>query len=796
MEVSLNLLNRYIKVDDQDPIELADKITSVGLEVEGIKKLAKGNNLVIGKVLECIDHPDSDHLHICKVEIEIGITTQIVCGAPNVAVGQKVIVAKPGCDLGNGFVIKESVIRNQESKGMICSLLELGIDQRFLTEAQKAGIEILAEDAPIGQNPLEYLNLEDTILEIGLTPNRADCMAFTSLAYEVGALLNREVKLPTVEAIDELDSDVKVKVETELCSFFGTKLVKGVVTKESPQWLKSILMACGIKPVNNIVDISNFVMLETGQPIHMYDYDKLEKKEFVIKTGFDSKVVLLDEQTYQVEPCDLIISTDQKIGCVAGIMGSNDTKIDDNTTNIVIEVATFDGPTLRHSARRLNLLTDASSHYIKGSLDTANSLNVLQRCASLLKELADAKEIYKSVTTDLNIEKRVLELKTSRVNGLLGTNIQLDQIKTIFDSIKFNYQEIEDGLKIEVPTYRNDITIEADLIEEVARIYGYNNIPSTLPVMEMTKGVRTNDQSKKTTIRNALKNLGLHETITYTLTSPNLVDDFNIFHKNETITLSLPLGEERSTTRKSLVPSLLQVIAYNQSHKIKDVNIFELSTSYSNNQEISNLAIACVGEYNALAFKQISYKADYFLLKGFVETIFKNLGIEESRYKLQRANKDDKYYHPGRTAYIYMGKEVVGVIGAIHPLMEKKYGVKDAYLVELNLTTLLNLKTRKLSFEEIPLYPSVSRDIALVMDQEIFTYDVIRKIKQASKQLVKDAKIFDVYEGEHIEAGKKSVAISLTFQDPNKTLEEAIINETMNKILEEVKKEFNAELRG
>ncbi|HJF40147.1 MAG TPA: phenylalanine--tRNA ligase subunit beta, partial [[Clostridium] spiroforme] len=646
MDISLKVLNRYIKVDDQDPKELANKITSIGLEVEGMHNLANGNNMTIGHVLECVPHPDSDHLNVCKVEVKPGEIRQIVCGAPNVATNQKVIVANPGCDLGNGFIIKESKIRGVESNGMICSIAELGLDQRLLKPEDKEGIHVLDDNAPVGEDPLEYIGLKDTILEIGLTPNRADCMALTSFAYEVGAILKRDVNLPKIETKGIDGSGINVKVDTDLCSFFGAKLVKGVTTKESPEWLKNALLASGIKPINNIVDISNFVMLETGQPIHMYDYDKLNKKEFVIKTGFDCKEILLDGEEYTIEPNDIIVSTDDGIGCVAGVMGSNSTKIDENTTNIVIEVATFDGATLRETARRLNLLTDASQHYIKGALNTANSLNILERCANLLEELADAKEIYKSVTTDLNIEERYVEVSTSKVNGLLGTNISTLEIEEIFNSLKFEFTLNGEQFNVKVPTYRNDITMAADLIEEVARIYGYDKIPSTLPEMSMTVGKRSDVQAKKHMIRNLLKDQGLHETLTYSLTSPTLVEDFNIFHTNETIKLAMPLGEERSVTRKSIISSLLQVINYNQSHNIKDVNVFELSTTYSKNTELQNLAIACCGEYNGLAFKQISYKADYYLMKGFVETIFKNLGVEESRYKLVRVDQNDTNYHP------------------------------------------------------------------------------------------------------------------------------------------------------
>lgn len=796
MEISLNTLNKYVKVDDIDAKELADKVTSIGLEVEGMHTLARGTNLVIGYVKQALPHPDSDHLQVCQVEVAPGKVSQIVCGAPNVKAGQKVIVALPGCVLDEGFVIKESTIRGQESNGMICSLNELGIDPRFLTEEQKAGIEVLDFDAPIGQEALSYLGLQDTILEIGLTPNRADCMALTSFAYEVGAILNRPVTIPCIPKRKEESSEITVQVETDLCPFFGAKLVKGVTTKESPMWLKNALMASGIKPINTIVDISNYVMVETGQPIHMYDYDKLKKKGFVIKTGFNQKATLLDGLEYTIEAQDIIVSTDDGIGCVAGVMGSNDTKIDDTTTNIVIEAATFDGASLRNTARRLNLLTDASQHYIKGALDTAKSLYVLDRCASLLVELAEAKTIYETVSTPLPVEKRVVELQTQRVNGLLGTNITTIEIAEIFTSLCFDYTLQEDTFTVTVPSYRNDITMEADLIEEVARMYGYDHIPSTLPVMEMTKGIYSDVQSKVKMMKTTLVDLGLHETLTYTLTSPSLVNDFNIFHDNdESIRLMSPLGEERSVTRKSVLPSLLQVINYNLSHAIKDVCLFEISNNYTS-KEIKTLSIACTGMYHSLPWQQVQQKVDFYVVKGFIDTLFKKLCIEESRYQFKPVESDNSYFHPGRSGYIYMQKEIVGVIGQVHPSLQKKYDIKETYVAELNLTKLLELKTKALKFEQIPMYPIVSRDIALVMDENIASYDIIRCIQKASKRLVKSAEIFDVYVGEHIESGKKSVAIALSFQDPNKTLQEESINETMQNILEAVKKEFNATLRA
>lgn len=796
MLASLKLLNEYVKVDDQDPAELAEKITRVGHEVEGLEELAKGTHLVVGYVKECIAHPDSDHLHVCQVEVAPGEVTQIVCGAPNVAAGQKVIVALPGCVLTEDFKISKGVIRGQESNGMICSIAELGMDARLLKEEDKAGIAVLKEEAPVGEEALSYLGLKDIILDISLTPNRSDCMAMTSLAYEVGAILKREVKIPEIKKYAESKSEITVDVQTDLCSFFGAKLVKGVTTKASPEWLRNFLLASGIKPINNIVDISNFVMVETGQPIHMYDYDKLQKKAFVIKTGFNMKTTLLDEKEYEILPEDIVVSTDDGIGCIAGVMGGNDTKIDDHTQNIVIEAATFDGAALRNTARRMNCLTDASQHYIKGALNTANSLHVLDRCADLLKQLADATEIFETVSTPLNEDKKVVALETSRVNGLLGTSLTSAEVAEVFDRLCFHYALTGDHFDVTVPDYRNDITMDADLIEEVARLYGYDNLPSTLPYMSMTKGGLTPKQKNERIIRDTLANLGLHETLTYTLTSPSLVNDFNLFHPHdEEISLMSPLGEERSVTRKSVIPSLLQVINYNNAHATKDVCLFEIANTYAK-EEISTLAIACSGTYVNVPWLQLKQPVDFYLVKGFVETILKKLGIEESRYKLVKVEKDNKDFHPGRSGYIMMGKDIVGVIGQVHPAKAKKYDIKDTYVAELNLNVLCSLRTKALKFAAIPLYPAVSRDLALVMNKDIPSYDVVRTICRASKSLVKETSIFDVYEGEHIEAGKKSVAISLMFQDPERTLDDATINDVMDRILDALAKEHDAHIRA
>lgn len=796
MDISLNWLNRYVKVDDISAEELASKVTSVGLEVEGMHELAYGTNLVVGYVHTCEMHPDSDHLHVCQVEVKPGEMTQIVCGAPNVKANQKVIVALPGCELQGG-TIKHSKIRGVESNGMICSLSELGIDPRFQTEEQKAGIEVLAEDAPIGQEALSYLGLKDTILEVGLTPNRSDCLAISSFAYEAAAVLNREVHFDEIETKGKAGSGIEVEIQTDLCPFFGAKLVKGVKTKESPQWLKSLLMASGVKPINNVVDISNFVMLETGQPIHMYDYDKLQSKKFTVKTGMALKTTLLDGEEYEVLPTDLIVSTDDGVGCIAGVMGADSTKIDDNTTNIVIEAATFNGACLRATAKRLNLLTDASSRFIKNALNTKASPMILERCANLLEQLADATEIYESViSTSVEIVDKCVDLRTERVNELCGTDVDASIVKDILDRLKFSYTFDQGIFHVKVPSYRNDITMEADLVEEIARMYGYDNIPSTLPTMPMTAGRLTPMQSRMREIRHLLANLGLQEAVTYTLTSPSLVEDYNTFHKAETVALMSPLSEERSVTRKSIIPNLLQVVAYNQAHAQKNVLLFELSKTYAKDEEIQSLALALSGTYHEAKWQKVAKEVDFYVLKGLVAKVLACFGLDERRYSLQRTDKDNKAMHPGRSADIYVGKDYIGFIGQIHPNMAKKYDVAETYVASLNLNAIMQIRTGKVKFTPIPVYPSVTRDIAIVVKEEIACEDMMKVIKKAGRSIVKKCSVFDVYQGEHVEEGYKSIAMQITFQDEKKTLKDEEINTSMEAILEAIKKNFDANLRG
>lgn len=796
MDISLNWVNRYVKIDDIAVKDLADKVTSVGLEVEGIHELAYGTNLVVGYVQSCEMHPDSDHLHVCQVEIQPGVVSQIICGAPNVAAGQKVIVALPGCELLGG-TIKNSKIRGIESNGMICSLSEIGIDQRFQSEEQKAGIEILPDDAPVGAEALSYLGLKDTILEVGLTPNRADCLAISSFAYEVAAVLNRDIHFDEISPKGIPGSQIEVDIQTDLCPFFGAKLVKGVKTKESPQWLKSLLMASGIKPINNVVDISNFVMLETGQPIHMYDYDKLQDKKFTIQTGMSLKATMLDGNEYDILPSDLIVSTDGGVGCIAGVMGADSTKIDENTTNIVIEAATFDGATLRATAKRLNLLTDASSRFIKGALNTQASPMILERCADLLVQLADASEIYESVTVSKQeVQERYVDLSTKRVNELCGTDVTDENVQDIFTRLKFPYTFADGVFHVLVPGYRNDISMEADLVEEVARMYGYDNIPSTLPTMPMTSGRLSASQARTREIRHMLSALGLHETVTYTLTGPDYVDDFNTFHHGQTIPLMSPLSEDRSVIRKSVIPSLLQVIAYNQAHAQKDVMLFEISKTYAQNEEVNQLAIALSGTYQETKWQGTTKNVDFYVAKGLVARVLASYGLDERRYRLERVTSEQHQLHPGRSANIMVGKDMVGFIGQVHPKTAKKYDIHETYVAQLNLTQLQTIRTSKVKFTSIPLYPSVTRDVAFVVNEDISAEEMIKVIKKAGRAIVKKCEVFDVYQGEHVAKGEKSVAIQITFQDENKTLKDEEIQISMEAILEAVKKSFKANLRA
>lgn len=795
MLASYKLLSKYVNLAGITPEEIENKLTFAGLEVEGVEKLAYASNLVIGQIVKVEDHPDSDHLHILQVNEgdKYGIE-QIVCGAPNVKVGLKVIVARPGAVLSKAkFTINKSTIRGVESNGMCCALNELGVDKLFLTDAQINGIEELPDDAPIGEeNVLEYLGLDDTIFDINVLANRSDVLAIYSLAKELSALFDRELTIPDPIKYKEVKTAISCASETIDCPQFSIKVVRDVVTKESPRWLKSFLMAQGIRSINNIVDIGNYVMVLTGQPIHMYDLDKLGSTNFVVKNNCDCDIVCLDDKTYHIVPGDLVVTNNNEPVCLAGVMGLQSVAVDSNTRNIAIESANFKGSTIRKTSTRIGLSSESSAHFLKG-INPKQDEFVLNLTAQLLVELADAKIVEEnSRYSTISTEPTQIKCSIKYINNRLGTNFDYDYITSILNKLHIKTIDVDhDNFVAIAPDHRIDLQCNADLSEEIIRYVGFGAIKSQLPLMVTTVGGYSPSQDKRFRLRNLLIDSGLNEALTYTLISPKENEEFVLLNNDEPYVIFNPMTIDHSVVRRGLVKSLLNIVSYNLAHQQENLAFFEVSDVITKESNYQELCVVLNGN-KTLQGKLSEVPYDFYDIHGILESIFALLGIEKTRYKEERL-QDSKFYHPGRTTKIMFGKQVVGICGQVHPTMSKDLG--DTYILELNLSALFDMRVPQTKMSQISRYPAVKRDLALVVSKNVLCEDIIRTVKKAGRSIVKNVEIFDVYEGEHMKEGYKSVAIKITFQDDSKTLVEKDINDALDNIMNELFKQTKAELR-
>ena len=801
MLISKKWLGQYMDLSDITIEEMAERITDAGLEVEGVEHLSSGTNLVIGKVLTCEDHPDSDHLHVCSVDIKSSVE-QIVCGAPNVCAGQKVIVARVGAKLPDGE-IKAGVIRGVESNGMLCSLLELGVDAHMLSEESKNGIEILPEDAPVGdENPLGYLGLDDAILDVGLTPNRNDCMAAWSMALETGAILHKEVTLPYEEGCANQGEATTLKVgsETEKCPLFLGKVINHVTIKSSPKWMKELLQSAGMKSINNVVDISNIVMLETGQPLHFYDVDAIVSKEITVKDHQAGEYTALDGETYQLTDDDIVITSNGKPIGIAGIMGGDDSKIEDHSRGIIIEAASFNHVSIRNSSRRLNLNTDASVRFQKG-IEPLAPFKAMDRAVQLLIEYADATGLEETVQYgDANYEPVKFSVSLTKINKLLGTSFAEDEVMGVLSELHFEPTKVDDRIALTIPSYRTDISMEADIAEEVIRILGYDRLGSTLPYMPATLGQLNKRQKMRRKVRDILTNLGYNEALSYSLVSQKLIADATMPCSLDVVEMASPMSEDRRYVRNSILPSLLGCVAYNQARNVHDVALFEVSNVYGNQHVEERLAIVASGSLQKNRWQKFSIDVDFYTIKGLLISMLETLGFAGNRIMIKENKLDTKHFHPYRSAEIFLGKERLGIFGQIHPAMAKEYGVEESYAAELNLEILLNNKASKVKFQEVSKYPGVSRDLALVVKDEVKVADIMNSIRKNGKlgkeNIIQNVEVFDVYKGEHVEAGYKSIALSINFQSNERTLKDKEITEIFNAILETLQKDVDAQLRA
>ncbi len=788
MILSRNFLKDYVDIDESIDIKtLAEDMTRVGNEYDSAEKLVPATKLVIGKVLECENHPDSDHLHCCKVDVGNEVLN-IVCGAPNVKAGIKVIVSLAGAELPDG-VIKKGIIRGQESNGMICALYEIGIDKKFLSEEDKNGIHILDDNAPVGKDPIEYLKLNDEVIDFELTANRGDLLSILGMAYEVGAIYDKKVKLPNLthnESGEDLNKTFSVKVNTENCTLFIARKVLNVKIKESPDFIKNRLIASGIRPINNVVDISNYVMLELGQPLHFYDADRLGN---VIETRMAENgeiLTTLDGNKRKLEETDIVISDGKRAIGLAGVMGGLDTEIEETTKNVLIESAIFDRIKIRKTSNKI-LRSEASNRFEKG-LDSNRTYMAMERAVKLLEEYADGEVQTGKVVYDVteNKEKKI-NITTQDINSLLGTNINKEETLEVFRKLGFETNVNGEIITVTVPTRRIDISIKEDLIEEVGRIYGVDNIEGKLPETPIKMGyVDKTDRE----IRNKMISLGLNETLSYVLINDK---DVHKYTKDEFEELKLldPMTEERNVLRYSLIPSLYKIYEYNKAHYIKDVCIFEIGKGFWKKEEKygenKKLCALMTGEYYLGI--DVKKSVDFYIIKGVVEEVLDYLGYQ-NRYSFVMPKQNIEEFHPGQVAEISVNGDIVGIIGRIHPEISKE----AVYVFEINLDKLLDKKVSKMKFKDISIYPTVNKDIAIMIDKEITVDEISKVIKKAGGNLLTNYKVFDIYTNSTL-GNKKSVAYSLTFGSNSKTLTDDEINPIIEKIVNSLEKTFKAELR-
>lgn len=794
MKLSKRFLSDFIDLTDIDYLELADKMVFAGNEYEDITRLSTATGLVVGKVKECVKHPESKKLSICKVDTGEGELYQIVCGANNVKENIKVIVAKVGAVLPGNLKITKANLAGYESNGMICSLAELGLDEKFLTEQDHLGIHILGDDAVIGSDAIKYLGFDDEVIEFELTPDRGDLLSILGMAYEVGAIYNRDVKYPEINYQASSDSAkdlIKLEVKTDKCTMYSAKLVRNVVVKESPSFIKNRLLASGIRPINNVVDISNYVMLEYGQPLHFFDYDKLGNEIVVRQAKTGEKITTLDGNTHSLQESDMVITDSEKPVALAGVMGGLDTEVTEETNTILIESAVFDSLTVRETAKKI-MRSESSTRFEKG-VDPNRTLLALNRACYLLSLYASGEVLSSEVVYDVT-DKNDKEILVSsyQINTILGLNLSNDEIGEVFTRLKFKYEFNNDEFKVLVPTRRGDISIPEDLIEEVGRIVGYDKVVGILPEISIRPGSYTRKGYFIKELRDRLISLGLNQVLTYSLISEENKEKF-ISEVGSEIKLLDPMSEDKKYMRRSLIPSLLNVYKYNYTRNIKDVLVFEIGSTYFTKDddyvEETKVSGLISGNYLVNKWQGTTKETDFYLLKGIVENIMDYLGLN-NRYKFDSSNTLDDL-HPHVSCQILVDRKLVGNIGQVHPKNEKN----PVYIFELSVDKLLDIKVRNIKHREIPKYPSITKDIAFVMPIEMESSIAYDLIKKTGGRLLQTIEVFDVYIGEKIDSTKKSVAYSLRFQDVNKTLTDELVNELVDNIIVKVQDELGISIR-
>ena len=798
MLISLNWLKQYIDLDGIEINEMENALTMIGQEVEKIEVLGENlENVVTAQIIEKEMHPDSDHLTICKVDNGKEIL-QIVCGAPNHKAGDKVVLAQVGAKLAPDFVIKKGKIRGVESNGMLCSEEELNIGK------DSSGIMILPEDTPVGVPMKEYLGINDTVFELEITPNRPDCLSHIGIARELGAYYNKEVKYPSFainsESSEKTADNISVEIEnSNLAKRYVARIIKNVTVKESPKWLKERVESIGIRSINNIVDASNFIMMELNQPNHTFDLDKIEGGKIVVRAGHENeKLVTLDEQERELNSEDIVISDGVKAVALGGVMGGQNSEITENTKNILLEVANFNSQNVRKTSRRLTLFSE-SSYRFERRVDEENAINVINRLANIIQEVAGG-EILEGVVDNYPVpyKKKTATLNFERLNRFVGKNIPRETVIGILTRLEIEVVDNGETLTLTAPTYRDDLENEQDYFEEVIRMYGFDNIENILPKLDISEKPVIDTTKLSTQVKLIAANAGLKEVINYSFVPKDAMEKikYTSVERENLIDLLRPITEDFVTLRPTLLYSLLKNAKENMNRNATNIRFFEVSRTFVKAEELAKeevkLGIILAGENNKTLWNPKPVPYDFYDLKGIVEEIFTQLKF--NNYMIKRSEQSQ--YHPGRSVDVFVGRELIGSFGEIHPDVLENFDLgKTSVLVgEFNIDLIQKYIGKKIKYQGIVKYPAVPRDFAFVMREDILVGDVLKTIQKVDKKIEK-VELFDIYQGAGVLPGMKSVAISVILRDKNKTLVEKEIVDISNKIVAKVEKDYGAVLR-
>ena len=811
MQVSIKWLKNYIDFTET-PEQLADKLTMAGIPVENVVDPGEGlEKVVTGRIEKLEPHQNSDHLQICTMNVGLAENIIIVTGAQNVAEGQVVPVAMVGAHLPNGMKISKGKLRGVASNGMLCSAQELKLDLEKLPEEQKTGIFILPSDTPVGIPAKDVLGLNDVVLEFELTANRADCFSVFGLVRKIAAITGNKPHFPEIKVNEDdntkLNDIFSVEIaDPDLCSRFSTRMLKNVKIGPSPEWMQQRLEGAGIRSINNVVDVTNFVMIELGHPMHAYDYDKITGKKLIARRAIEGEELHTLEYTSRKAKGEMLVIADsEKAAGLAGIMGGFETEITDTTTTVVLESADFYGPCIRRTARACGLSSEASGRFERG-VDSETTIKALDRAAQLLQEMGACTVCEGIVDVYPNPKQaNYVTFTPEQINNHLGTNIAKDVMLNIITSVGFDVTKDEnDEITVKVPSWRNDVTCMADISEEIARLHGFDKIKSTLPNGVSMQGTQSAKQTFIDKVKTSLSSQGLYETISFALTNEETFNKLNIPQDSplrKAVPIMNPLSDEYPLVRTTLLSSIFDNLARNLARKNDDVALFEVGSVFFPKalpvaelpDEVVKIAGAITGRRNAQGWNQTNDMVDFYDAKGIIEELLANLRV--TRYTVEAGT----HYamHPGKTALFKKGRDVIATVGEVHPAVLSAYGItKPVYIFELDATTVMKYMAKDLKYKALPKYPATSRDLAMLVDVDVNAADIEKAMTKAAGQNLTQITLFDVYTGKQVEEGKKSLAFSLTFQSNDKTLTDAEIDPAIEKIVAKLQKDFNANLRG